>query len=149
MRELVDVTYDVNRNLGNIIARTDGVMRRQNLLIVLCIVAMSLMVIQIFLGLSLQAQQKAVATQLLIVDAAKDTLTQDVALANRSLKETLSQLEAVRKQQETAPTITADKSGKLGLSVSLDETAKKAVSSETPPEKVVIPLKPAQSRLEH
>lgn len=148
--ELLRCLRDVNANLGSILSRSDSVLRRANLLLALFIASIALMLVQLGLGFSQQSLQKAAKQQLQMMDQSRQELSSEVVLAQRNIKEMVVKLEAMQKQLEVAPTVTSDSSGRLSLAVPLTEEAKKTVAERTDlpaPEKVVIPLKPSQSRL--
>lgn len=148
--ELLKCLRDVNGNLGSILNRTDGVVRRANLLLVLFILAIFLMLVQLGLGFSMQSLQKTAKVQLQMMDQSRQDLSSEVTLAQKNIKEMVVKLEAMQKQLDVAPSVTSDKLGRLSLAVPLTEDVKKVVSAKADspaPEKVVIPLKASQSHL--
>lgn len=146
--DVIILTRDVNVNLGHILARTDTVIRRQNLLTVLFIFALGLMTAQLVLGFSQQRLQESAKAQLFAMDRGRDETRSDLKAARTQAHELKDAVEAIKLQLQAVPTVTSDKAGRLSLEVPV--TDDKKVSGDPAPstEKVVIPLKPSQSRLE-
>ena len=145
--QVITLTRDVNDNLSGVLRGTDKVVFRQNILILLFLIAMILQTMQLFLGYSMQRLQQSSKIQLASVEQARQDLQKELTEVGRVLREVKVDVKGVGTQLNNAPTVTSDKAGRLSLEVPLDDTAK-AKASVPDTAKIVIPLKPAQSRLE-
>jgi hypothetical protein len=142
---LISVTSEVNENLGQILRRTDSVIRRQNVLTALFTIALILMGCQIGLGLTLQSLLQSARTQLLFLENARGEIRVEVEAASRNMKDVQFRLEEMKKQLNSAPTVTADSGGRLNLEVQVD--SKKTPNVPPGVDKVVIPLKPGPAKV--
>ena len=144
--KVITQTHSVNQNLGSILHRTDTVIRRQNWLTVLFILSLSLNVLQIVLGFSMQQLQQSAKAQLTAVDFGREELLAAVKEAKRDVSGIRGELETVRQNLQAAPTVTTDSKGRISLEVPLDPTSTPPIG-DTKPDKLVIPLQPSKSRL--
>jgi len=142
--QVITLTRDVNDNLSGVLRNTGRVIVRQNILTVLFLVAMILQTMQLFLGYSMQRLQQSSKVQLASVEQARVDLQRELTEVSKSLREVKVDVKDVGTQLNSVPTVTSDKAGRLSLEVPLDST--KAATTDAA--KIVIPLKPAQSRLE-
>ena len=145
--QVITLTRDVNDNLSGVLRNTGKVIARQNILAALFIVALGLQTLQLFLGYSMQRLQEASKVQLGLAEKARIDLQHEVTEVSKSLREVKVDVKGVGAQLDAAPTVTSDKSGRLSLEVPLDSN-KSAKATTTDAAKVIIPLKPSQSRLE-
>lgn len=139
--DAIAVTRDVNVNLGGMIHRTDSVIRRQNLLLVICMLVMVGIAIQIFLGLSLQAILQASRAQLTNLEATRTDVQARLMQVSKSVDSLELRAVETQKKLQASPTITSDRSGRLNLEVSVPPTKSSPTNAV---ERIVIPLKTAQ-----
>lgn len=152
--DVLEQTREVNVNLGAILNRTDTVIRRQNWLTVLFILSMCLNIAHLALGFSQQQLQQASKAQLTAMDYGREELLAVVKAAKNEVAALQGSMEDIRGQLDSIPTVTTDKAGRINLELPLDPTAQKTVSEQPQvsgdtraPDKLVIPLRPQQSRL--
>jgi hypothetical protein len=152
--EVVSQTQEVNKNLGAILNRTDTVIRRQNWLTVLFIVLLTLNIVQLGLGFAMQQLQQSAKAQLIAVDYGRQELTTAVEGAKHEVQALREGLVVVKTQLQSVPTVTTDNKGRINLEVPLDTATQKTVSEQPrvngdtrAPDRLVIPLRPSQSRL--
>jgi hypothetical protein len=150
---VISQTHSVNQNLGSILHRTDTVIRRQNWLTVLFILSLSLNILHLVLGFSMQQLQQSAKAQLTAVDFGREELLSAVREAKREVTNIRGEMETVRMSLRATPTVTTDSRGRVSLEVPLDAATQKTVSdNELPgdpkaPDKLVIPLQTGKSRL--
>jgi hypothetical protein len=151
VNEVIAQTRGVNLNLSSIVGQVEAVMRRQNWLVGLFFVSLLLNVLQILLGFSSQQLQEQLKQQITMIDASRAELIATVQEAKRGVQEMRSE---VSTQLAATPTVTADSKGRISLEVPLDPATAKTVGDQpvvsgapSTPDKLVIPLQPAKSRL--
>lgn len=151
VREVLSQTQTVNLNLSAILGQTESVVRRQNWLTTLFILSLAINGVQLALGFSMQQLQQSAKEQLQAVDTGRAELLEAVHEAKGQVA---TIREEVRSVAAATPTVTADKQGRISLEVPLDPAAQKTVSEQPQvsgdtrvPDKLVIPIRPAQSRL--
>lgn len=152
--KLVDQTIAVNGNLGALVNRTDIVIRRQNWLTVLFILSLVLNVLHLGLGLSMQQLQKSAKAQLAAVDLGREDLLEAVQGAKKEVQTLREGLVSVKTQLQSVPTVTTDNRGRINLEVPLDTATQRTVADQPrvsgdtrAPDRLVIPLRPSQTRL--
>jgi hypothetical protein len=158
-QELVDrllvQTIAVNENVGTLINQNDAIVRRQNVLVTLFIVALTLLCAQLALGLSQQRLQEATRLTLAVAEAGRTQVQADLALAKNQVEDLRKMVGGMRQQLQSVPTVTSDSAGRINLEVAVSDAQKSGPdpAGTSPSAKVslgnrlVIPLKPSQSRL--
>lgn len=131
VHQVINATRDVNHNLGSVLHQTGKLLLRQNILIALCTVLASLLALQLFQGHSIQRLQQASRAQLYNVEQTRASMTEEIEEVRKFLQG----------MKNDIPTVKSGGGGKLDLELSVDG------GSAASTEKVVIPLKPAQSKV--
>jgi hypothetical protein len=152
---LLTQTIAVNENVGTLINQNEAIVRRQNFLIVLFILALTLLCAQLGLGLSQQRLQESTRVQLAVAEAGRAQVQEELLAAKTQVEELRRMVGGIRQQLQSVPTVTSDKKGQINLEVPVSETPKAgpdpvgtAHEPKVPPRnRLVIPLKPSQSRL--
>ncbi len=154
VNEVLNQTQVVNQHLWTIINRTDTVIRRQNLLLLVFILLFGLATTHLILGFSIQQLQQSVKAQLSAVDLGRGELLAAVKEAKTEVQGMRASMKVVSTQLQGVPTVTADNQGRINLELPLDTKSQQTVAEQPQvkgdsraPDKLVIPLRPKQSTL--
>lgn len=149
VKEVISQTRAVNHNLDGLIVRTDTCVRRQNVLLGLLALLIVLQILHLALGVSMKELQQSAKAQLTAVDFGREDLLSTLKQAKRELAAMNEAMAGMRTQLNAAPTVTTDTRGRVSLEVTVDTPRKTTAEGrdQPPPDRLVIPLQPKQSRL--